>query len=150
MPNLYTRSNTRFAFLLHSEKVSSLGCRSVKKEEDGNIAAPPLPPFMAQPDYGSSTPLDTLPSSAAEHSTQHPKVKEERLEPPPPGTEAMGPLPRPLSLTDLQGCENRCVIYCKVNLICVLSLSLALFVCHNVCLCLSLSLSFPRPLFSCP
>ena len=45
---------------------------------------------------------------------QHPKVKEERLEPPPPGTEAMGPLPRPLSLTDLQGCENRCVIYCKV------------------------------------
>ena len=83
-----------------------MGCRSVKKEEGGGPNAPPLPPFMAQPDYGHSTPLDTLPS-ATEHSAQHDRVKEERLEPPPPGTEAMGPLPRPSSLPDLQGCENR-------------------------------------------
>ena len=104
-PNKRRQGLTGCTFLLHSGNVS-FGCRAVKTEDDTNVSAAPLPPFMAQPDYGSSTPLDALPSATAEHSPQNSRVKEERLEPPPPGTEVMGPLPRPSSLTNLQAYES--------------------------------------------
>ncbi|KAK7462102.1 hypothetical protein BaRGS_00038474 [Batillaria attramentaria] len=83
------------------------------KKETGELAPPPLPPFMARPDYGSSTPLNSLPSSASQTQTQDEGEGggggEETRQPPPPGTEVMGPLPRAHSAGDLEGYGSRIV-----------------------------------------
>lgn len=110
----YSIEDTAYGQLLSSLKKY----HRPKEEDKSSVVPPPLPPFMAQPDYGSSSaPLDALPSSHSQSANagtattaavpvKQPAVKEERVEPPPPGTEVMGPLPRSPSLDDLQGCEN--------------------------------------------
>ncbi|XP_076452760.1 splicing factor, suppressor of white-apricot homolog isoform X2 [Babylonia areolata] len=103
----------------YGQLVSSLKKYHRPKEVDkGSLGPPPLPPFMAQPDYGSSsTPLDTLPSSHSHPPTTTTTTttsgnrasmsKEERVEPPPPGTEVMGPLPQPASLHHSHTSDDR-------------------------------------------
>lgn len=72
-----------------------------KQDEVPDMGPPPLPPFMAQPDYGSSSPLHSLRVSGFHQRIHQSGLCDEREQPPPPGTEAIGPLPRPHSAGDL-------------------------------------------------
>ncbi|XP_025088915.1 splicing factor, suppressor of white-apricot homolog isoform X2 [Pomacea canaliculata] len=101
MPKISIHDTPYGQLITSFKKFSRVDTKEEKQDEVPDMGPPPLPPFMAQPDYGSSSPLHSLRVAGFHQRIHQSGLCDEREQPPPPGTEAIGPLPRPHSAGDL-------------------------------------------------